>query len=411
MAHQTHNLPWQVLADNFKYVYECTAYHNQTNLYPRWRPAQSKELKYFATAFARTLDEHTRSERAKYAQVYEPPGPDDEVLSEMTVDKIWQTMRQCETRWGMGTCPTFSAEDRKLWFWINHFNDDNKLCCCHDAMELCKVLVLHNEMDAVLRAVSHPSVILDGFWACFWHSSRRQKGWIDIVATALFPYICLNVLFLKPELHDAEATRRHLETRRSNARASKYGEVFDYRLTRGYQEMVTNFISSSDVPQGLPHKLFFGCTGHPSCRKSELGRLSIPSLNSGITRCGYSPHSDDIPDIIQILGQKGLPVELSFEVLELADYKPGRRTRIPHDPLHRQNQGEMRKYLNFCWQLLVRSNMLVQSQGLSINWERSVSWCIWELFGVPYPKMVELGDDPRYNSGDFALGGIPFVQQ
>jgi hypothetical protein len=104
------------------------------------------------------------------------------------------------------------------------------------------------------------------------------------------------------------------------------------------------------------------------------------------------------------LHQKGLPTELILEVLSLTDYSWKRRTPIADDPLHPDNSHELRKYLNYCWKLLMRCDLLAKETGNCIDWETEVTDCIWDLWGELPWKMVQRDDgEERYRRlfGDF----------
>jgi hypothetical protein len=113
----------------------------------------------------------------------------------------------------------------------------------------------------------------------------------------------------------------------------------------------------------------------------------------------------DIPLVIDYLRKTRLPTELILYVLELAEYVPRRRLVVPDDPLHVQNGIELRKYLNYCWQLLVRCDVLAKACGKPFIWEYHVNECIMLLWGVQYPKMAERVDiEEREEIDD--IGGI-----
>jgi hypothetical protein len=77
MSHQAHHLPWQILASNFKFVYENRRYNGYTNLYPLHRPGQGKQLTHFTKVFAQTSEDFARRERAKYPEKYDPAEPEE----------------------------------------------------------------------------------------------------------------------------------------------------------------------------------------------------------------------------------------------------------------------------------------------------------------------------------------------
>jgi hypothetical protein len=81
MAHQAHNLPWQTLASNLKFVHDNNSYEGRTNLYPKFKPEQGKQLTYFAKAFAKTVKGFSRTERDKYPKEYNLLEPENIIIS------------------------------------------------------------------------------------------------------------------------------------------------------------------------------------------------------------------------------------------------------------------------------------------------------------------------------------------
>lgn len=81
-----------------------------------------------------------------------------------------------------------------------------------------------------------------------------------------------------------------------------------------------------------------------------------------------------------MLCRKGLPVELAVEIMALAEYEPSRRLKVPHDPFHRDNRKELVEYLKYCWQVLVRCDMMARALDIVIPWVGLVTQCIVQLW-------------------------------
>ncbi|RAK99894.1 uncharacterized protein BO80DRAFT_446219 [Aspergillus ibericus CBS 121593] len=89
MAHQAHNICWNILANNL--IHRSPAYPDAdlaSNLYFRFKPAQGKEVGYFAESFARNIAEHTKCERQKYPAKFDPIQPDEVLLDDRTAERI-----------------------------------------------------------------------------------------------------------------------------------------------------------------------------------------------------------------------------------------------------------------------------------------------------------------------------------
>lgn len=105
-------------------------------------------------------------------------------------------------------------------------------------------------------------------------------------------------------------------------------------------------------------------------------------------------HLPDVSDVCStrwMLCRMGLPVELAMQIMEFAGYEPKRRLKIPHDPFHASNKEELAQYLKYCWQILVRCDMMAKVLDMKIDWEKQVAKCIiglWDCqgYGRSYGK-------------------------
>lgn len=110
----------------------------------------------------------------------------------------------------------------------------------------------------------------------------------------------------------------------------------------------------------------------------------------------HEPAVLDIDQVRSILCSKGLPIELAFDVMEFADYTPKWRLNVPHDPFHPSNREELDRYLKYCWQLVVRCDVVAKGLSMKIYWEDLVTDCIsqlWEARESNHRKLVMLNDD------------------
>jgi hypothetical protein len=110
------------------------------------------------------------------------------------------------------------------------------------------------------------------------------------------------------------------------------------------------------------------------------GKVSFGDFLAMQDLAGYEPALSDTEQVRSILCSKGLPVELALDIMDFADYKSKRRLNIAHDPLHTSNGEELAKYLKYCWQLLVRCDMMAKELGMEIDWEDMVTECVRELW-------------------------------
>lgn len=55
MAHQAHNIPWQLLASHFRYSYANPKCDNTTDLVLTWKAGQGKDITHFLQRFVSIL--------------------------------------------------------------------------------------------------------------------------------------------------------------------------------------------------------------------------------------------------------------------------------------------------------------------------------------------------------------------
>ena len=168
---------------------------------------------------------------------------------------------------------------------------------------------------------------------------------------------------------------------------------------RIYQYMLKQCTMSgmtSDIPTH-PHRQFFGITSnqftHHNPNQKKKNALHPPygllpfdkflhcdSPQQQPPAAAHDPLPADIPKVHQILHSKGLPTELVLEIMARAAYAPRGRLQVPHDPFHRDNRAELAKYLKFCWEVLVRCDMMATALGMVIPWREVVSRVMVGLF-------------------------------
>ncbi|KAK7946285.1 uncharacterized protein PG986_010606 [Apiospora aurea] len=66
MAHQAHALPWNTLAEHYKYKMSYTHEPQRKDIFPDDKGSDSKEIDFFCRALAARVQEFAATERAKY---------------------------------------------------------------------------------------------------------------------------------------------------------------------------------------------------------------------------------------------------------------------------------------------------------------------------------------------------------
>ncbi|KAI9150661.1 hypothetical protein HJFPF1_10436 [Paramyrothecium foliicola] len=94
-CHQAQNIPWHVLAANFEYVYRHGGYEERTNLYPRFRESQGKELHHFVDAFANNVTAHAPVELHKYPKIVKGEDSESILLEDDVLKRISPSVHHC----------------------------------------------------------------------------------------------------------------------------------------------------------------------------------------------------------------------------------------------------------------------------------------------------------------------------
>jgi len=437
MAHQAHNIPWTNLASNLKYRDTTPCKGRATDFHLRGRPDQGVKFKYFITAFARNIHAHADTERKKYPDKHDPPARDEVIITDDAAvkitptiarrwaayedspqnqkDAVWSSPGQSGRRLTLGSRPprtlcrrakddaachcALRLSDRKmeaflqkmpwnLWGPYNFVAHGFKTGVFHS--EIFQALILYGEMDTVLRIAAHPDNDMQR-WRCACNQGYNQYtddiGWQRISDMAISAYILLNVIYCLPETWSP----------------SEQGESKkDYRRTQTYQELVRKLCGEQEADVvAFPHRQFFGLryarrfAAYPGISspapKEYLDRVGagyLPYENyiEGLSRSwgssvdSYEASSEDVSRIRGMLCHKGLPVELAQDIMDLAGFEVERRLPVAHDPFHKDNEAELLRYLKYCWQLIVRCEVLARELSLSIEWEKEIGDMLLLLF-------------------------------
>ncbi|KAL2838018.1 hypothetical protein BJY01DRAFT_251142 [Aspergillus pseudoustus] len=382
MAHQAHNIPWTLLASNLKYSPPSPS--NVTNLYPRMQPHQGKVITFFINAFARNIKEHSICERWKYPEHYDRPASTATIVDEKTVARIAPTVRRVKKILeGNAGCRELDENYTASLFLTAYYYTPcysflNSQSQGFFNLQIVETLLLYGEMDTILRGCAHPDVAIKGWWnAQECPCGGYEVGWELIYRKALTAYLCLNLLYCFPELWDSAS--------------STGAEKNDYRDTRLYQYMLrscTGDHGKTDL-MTLPHREFLGIPDDYWNSRAFFVKNEAYWLSA-------SPHTDKYGFANEDPGLYGLAPFAQFlslerptalDIMELAEYKAKRRLKVEHDPLHPENREELGKYLKFCWQILVRCDMMAGEIGLEIPWYDLIAECLVKMLNYKGCKL------------------------
>lgn len=253
--------------------------------------------------------------------------------------------------------------------------------------ELLKTLILYGEIETLLIIGAHPEIKFD----CKW-DPRGYDGNFGIsgmMRGVLMSYVFLNVVYLHTETWEKETKKAYIE-RYKKSGTDYTDEEIDYRQMAAYERVLRKCTSRMkyDV-HTYPHRLFYGVTGNaftgvrcrqPSCDLACNGHLELGKLKIGEDD-QYIPDSEDVDIVLFYLSLKGLPTEIGISILEYAGFKPERRLPVANDPMDPRNREELKKYLSWCWQVLVSCDVIMTSQGNKISWAYELRDVISDLFG------------------------------
>ena len=387
MAHQAHNIPWNVLASNVEWKASNHCLDGATSFHLRFQQKQDKEINYFVNAFVRNIHAHATGERRKYPVEYEIPSRDDVVLNDDVARKINPTVRTMPTSAG-GFCDhpnnifcscTLPPQERRMSAFLRkhesndcyHFFDVNSEAFFN--LGVVKALLLYGEMEPILRVCAHPEIDLSSWWEQMQCQCLGEDlGWEHICQLALDAHICLNLIYCFPE------------TWNSPDFLSK-----DYRHTHLYQRLIRNctgFGRTCDLATH-PHRQFFGIEENQfkdwprtprlrdPVRLRKLNHKSLPYeefLASEKLVDTWQPTKEEVVEVRDALFSLKLPMEIVDEILERASYSHTHRLPVSHHPFHPDNREELAKYLKYCWQLVVRCEILGRALGMEIAWSEMV---------------------------------------
>lgn len=408
MAHQAHAIPWQTLADKLKYMHCSPRNHDITNLYLRKTKDknQGRQLQYFVKGFTRALKEYSGIERGKYDK--EPTVPDQHeiVISDDAVSKMSKTLRGYKSNAiSKSLAELLSPWERSMQRFIRdtETGEGDMFPGAFEACELTKILIMYGEMSTLLRLAAHPKVHFYRLWHEDEYANSNGYGVHKLLQSTLQAYICLNTLVIRSELYD-RTVREHFVKKEGDIKSSKprYEEgAYDYRSTAAYQRMLLTCTAMSmpfeneHETHTYPHREFFGIprgmVRFDNYRwRMHLGTQTVAELAHHTFRDVHVPSRSDIPAVLGILREKGLPAELALQIMDVAKYVPVGRLRVRDNPLHKENAEELKKYLSYCWKLLVRIDMIIWNrEGKALNWEAEVTDTLYVLFDMPSHSLFE----------------------
>ncbi|CAJ0553329.1 Ff.00g118410.m01.CDS01 [Fusarium sp. VM40] len=453
MAYYAEKLPWKDLASAFELKETNPCQREAPDLQIRVQPDTKERLAEFLNALMQNATADAITERQKYPEKYDVPNVNQVIITDDVAERIVPTVRRWhpEQNWlyasdiastripGRGNlCPheneseqcfcALAFKERKMaafqrkWAYNDCYKFEEVNGEAFHNLEVVKSLLLHGGMEPILRSCSYEGCGLPEWW--------EQTGM----------FMILNLLYCFPETWDKEGVLiddyRNIKSYQLAIRSSTksgdlsdvatyphrdffgieggqfnfYPKPFDFARwkslmkkdeysVRLYKEMIASCDepprgSKCDSSDGDDHESIFNSEVYYNLEYYPYGLMSYEEFLNFENPVGYRPHSTDIPHVRHVLCEKGLPIELADQVMKAANYTPTRSLPIAGKPFHPGNRAEMDRYLEGCWQMIVRCVMVGNELGSRMPGEnefvRTFKECLRELFRCDCEGTYEL---------------------
>ncbi|KAF9276863.1 hypothetical protein BGZ68_009696 [Mortierella alpina] len=207
--HLDHTVPWSTISKYFSVRDNEVTWDSLVTMdfNPHNEPSQENELLYFFNALANAIEEFSATERRKYPDRF-PAETTGEVFSE----ELLQKRLVLDSRLDLDGGNYLTSQNQRLEFWIQcarvedecrgpDIRYDYRHCNLADAA---KILIIENDMSAVLTLAHHPLIPLKDLISL---GSGHSFGIDHLVYYCLHSYVYLNILAEFPEWCQKEEYR------------------------------------------------------------------------------------------------------------------------------------------------------------------------------------------------------------
>ncbi|KAF8946756.1 hypothetical protein BGZ47_011500 [Haplosporangium gracile] len=251
--HLDHAIPWNTISKLFSvrqndepsWPWKGMERIFTDDLNPCKKPSQDNELLYLSNAIAHAIQEFSATERKKYPVQF-PAESSGQLFSNELLQKCLASAHEY-ANYGV-TELYLTGQNQRLEYWIRRagaayereldtwYLPSKVLFSCHDLdlADAVKILIIENDMSAVLALACHPLIPLKDLDSIGWGHSFGINRLVDY---CLRPYIYLNILAEFPEWCQNEK----------------------YRKLKAFQRLERLMTSSCDGDGQMPmHRSFFG---------------------------------------------------------------------------------------------------------------------------------------------------------
>lgn len=238
--HQEHNIPWNKLASNFKFVHDNPEFTPQSaGFFVRNLPSQGKDLNHFTRVLTNTITNFAQTERKKYATSFDVPHSGLLFADELR-DRYPHYL---------------NGRNQRIQTWIDEARRDGSYIydTGHGHLaDVVKILINENEMPSLLMLAQHPQIPLSNLLHLSW---GHHFGFSRVAESALDAYLLLNLIAATGTLQSGE-----------------------YLESVKFSHMVRDLTLSMDHPaQQLPHIAYLDTL-------NKDARTSLPEIHSEIPR-------------------------------------------------------------------------------------------------------------------------------
>jgi len=244
--HQGHNIPWDLISSNFKFVQDDKSFTPPfTGLVSLDKPNTHKELKHLIKKFTRTILSFSETERKKYPQKFTPL---------LTGNLFSDELRNRYPEY-------LNKNNQRVEYWTEraHGGAMPGYDTCHGKLaDVVKVLLYENEMATLLMLAQHPRVPIKDLNHLSW---GHHFGFSRVMESALRSYMFFNAAAVTGTLYNGR-----------------------YMAMSEYGSLISEIAISMDYPaQQIPHRIFL----------QQCGLLgSHESVASGRLRKDMAVHAD-----------------------------------------------------------------------------------------------------------------------
>ena len=223
--HQGHNIPWDLISSNFKFVRDDKRFTPPfTGLVSLDKPNTPNELKHLIKKITRTILTFSETERKKYPQSFKPL-----LAGNLFSDELRDSYPEY-----------LNKRNQRVEYWIERANKLDAKSVVQsrydtgdaELADVVKVLLYENEMETLLMLAQHPLVPINTLNHLSW---GHHFGFSRVMESALRSYMFFNTVAATDILENGV-----------------------YMTLPEYRSIIRETTFSMDYPaQQIPHRLFF----------------------------------------------------------------------------------------------------------------------------------------------------------